>query len=124
MRDKNLDFKGVKKEMDAWREYAKNFMSDYYPLTKYNIDPGQWIGWQFNALECGEGVVQMFRRSESPYESIRVKLHDLDKDAFYTLANLDETETAEATGQELMEKGLRITIKDAPGSAVITYKKK
>ena len=103
---------------------AKNFMSDYYPLTSYNIDSQNWIGWQFNTPERGEGVVQMFRRSESPYESIRVKLHDLEPGAVYKLTNLDVPGTVEVTGSELMEKGLSISIKDAPGSAIITYKKK
>jgi alpha-galactosidase len=124
MRDKNLDYKSIKREMDAWREYAKNFMSDYYPLTKYSIDAGDWIAWQFNTPERGEGVVQAFRRSESPYETLRVKLHDLDANAVYTLTNLDDPNSATATGRDLMEKGLLVPITSAPGSAVISYKKK
>ena len=67
-----------------------------------------WIAWQFNTPERGEGVVQAFRRAESPYESIRVKLHDLDPEAIYTLTNLDATGTTEVAGRELMEKGLLI----------------
>jgi alpha-galactosidase len=124
MRDKNLDYKSLKKEMDAWREYAKNFMGDYYPLTPYDIDSQSWIGWQFDTPERGEGVVQMFRRSESPYESIRVKLRGLDASAVYVLTNLDVPGTREIAGGELMEKGLSIAIEDAPGSAIVTYKKK
>jgi alpha-galactosidase len=124
MRRNDLDYKGIKREMDAWRQYAKNFMSDYYPLTGWNIDADKWIAWQFNTPERGEGVVQAFRRAESLYETLRVKLHDLDADAVYTLTNLDVPGTTEAKGRDLMEKGLLIPIEKSPGSAVITYKKK
>jgi alpha-galactosidase len=123
MRVKEFDYKSLKREFDAWREYAKNFMSDYYPLTSYSLEGTSWIGWQYNTPENGEGVALAFRRAESPYESIRVKLHDLTPDAVYVLTNLDAPGTTEVSGEELMKKGLLITIKDAPGSAVITYKK-
>ncbi len=123
MRDKDLDYKSIKREMDAWRDYAKNFMSDYYPLTTYNIGADKWIAWQFNTPERGEGVVQAFRRDASPYESLRVKLHDLDADAVYLLTNLDVPGPTTATGKEMMEKGLLIPIASAPGSAVISYQK-
>ena len=37
---------------------------------------------------------------------------------------VNQADLGEVSGEELMNKGLLITIKDVPGSAVITYKKK
>jgi hypothetical protein len=68
--------------------------------------------------------VQAFRHIDSLYESARVRLHGLDKDAVYTLTNLDLPGTTEMTGRELSETGLVIAINEQPGSALITYKKK
>jgi hypothetical protein len=48
----------------------------------------------------------------------------LDASAVYVLTNLDVPGTREIAGGELMEKGLSIAIEDAPGSAIVTYKKK
>jgi alpha-galactosidase len=124
VRRKDIDYDILRREIGFWRQYAPNFLGDYYPLTSYSIENSTWIGWQFNTPEKGEGVVQMFRRDQSPYESIRVKLHDLEPGAVYTLTNIDVAGTTETTGRELLEKGLLIFIKDSPGSAVITYKKK
>jgi hypothetical protein len=69
-------------------------------------------------------MVQAFRRPDSPYESIRVKLQGLDSDAVYTLTNLYVPGTTETKGRELGEKGLLITIPDRRAAALITYKKK
>ena len=69
-------------------------------------------------------MVQMFRRAESTYESIRVKLQGLDPNAVYVLTDLDAAAPTEMTGRELLEKGLPIAIKAQPGAVVITYKKK
>ena len=82
------------------------------------------MAWQFNRPETGQGMVQAYRHTVSPYESIRVKLQGLDKDTVYILTNLDLPGTTEMTGRELNESGLLITIKEQRGSALITYKKK
>ena len=42
----------------------------------------------------------------------------------YSLTNLDVPGKSEMTGRELAETGLVIAIKEQPGSALITYKKK
>jgi len=110
--------------MADWRAVTPEFYGDYYPLTKYSLSEDQWMAWQFNRPEVGRGMVQAFRRSDSLYESIRVKLLGLDNDAVYTLTNLDVPGTTEMSGRELGEKGLLITIPDRRGAALITYMKK
>jgi hypothetical protein len=40
------------------------------------------------------------------------------------LTNFDVAGATETTGQMLMENGLTIAIKDRPGSAIVTYRKK
>jgi alpha-galactosidase len=96
---------------------------DYYPLTPYSLDPHAWIGWQFDCPERAEGMVQAFRRSESPYEVARFRLRGLDPDTRYVVENLDLPGTRELTGQTLTETGLSVPIQDQPGSAVIVYRK-
>lgn len=123
MRSKDLDYDLLRRGLRQWRQFAPNYMGDYYPLTSYSIDSTSWIAWQFNRPEEGEGVIQAFRRADSVYESIRVRLHGLDSDAAYTLTNLDMGGENQCTGSELMQGGLSIPIKDQPGSAVIMYKK-
>jgi len=81
------------------------------------------MAWQFDRPDLGEGMVQAFRRAESCYETARFKLRGLDPAARYTVRHLDSEETTETTGQELMEKGLQVTLPNQPQASVITYQR-
>jgi len=74
--------------------------------------------------EIGEGVVQAFRRLKSEKSSKTFRFFGLDPAARYKLTNLDAGVSTEASGKDLMEKGLTVEIKDKPGAAIITYRRK
>ena len=97
-------------------------VGDYYPLTPYSRQLDDWIAWYFNRSETGEGVVQAFRRENSTTSTTIFKLKGLEPDATYTLDDFDTPGTWTATGSELMNNGITISI-PARGSAVITYTK-
>ena len=125
MRKKDLNYAEARRLFSQWRQFAPYMLNgDFYPLTPYSIEKTTWIGWQFDCPEKGEGVVQAFRRNESPYEALRVRLQGLDPNAVYTVTNVDKAGSKEVSGQELLDKGLSVAIEDQPGSAVILYKKK
>jgi len=105
-----------------WRRIADLMLGDYYPLTSYSLQRDHWIAWQFDQPEKGEGVVQAFRRPESPYESARFKLHGLEESATYAVENFDGS-TENYTGKELMERGLAVTAATAPTALIFTYKR-
>jgi len=121
-RDDKIDFATIKRIMDQWKRFAPNYFGDYYPITSYSLANDQWIGWQFDRPEAGEGMVQVFRREASPYESARFPLNAVDPNARYRVVNLDQPDNpVELTGKELSEKGVPITIQEKPGSAFFIY---
>ncbi len=105
------------------RQVGPLMLADYYPLTSYNRELNQWIAWQFNRPEQGDGVVQAFRRPQNADEVARFKLRGLDPDASYVCTNLDSGNPQTFRGRELLDKGLAVPITGRPGSAVILYKK-
>ena len=112
-----------KKARAECRRIANSMLlGDYYPLTPYSLQRDQWIAWQFEQPEKGEGVVQAFRRPESPYESARFKLRGLDAAATYEVENLDGGK-ATHPGRELMERGLAVTAATAPSALIYIYKR-
>jgi alpha-galactosidase len=113
-----------KKVLDQYLELRPLYYGDYYPLTPFTVDQTQWVAWQFDCPDKGEGMVQAFRRQDSFYESIRVKLHGLDPNATYLLSDLDQPGTKEMTGRELLDQGLSIVAKNRPQAMIITYKRK
>ena len=77
-RQKGLDWDLYRRLVGQWRKCRRCMLGDYYPLTPYSLAEDRWIAWQFDCPEKGEGAIQAFRRPESVYESIRVKLRGLD----------------------------------------------
>ena len=123
VRKKDLDYDMIRRVLGQWRHYANYYYGDYYPLTSYSLDPTLWIGWQFDLPEKGEGMVQVFRRDRSVYESARFKLAGLDPAVRYLFTNLDTDEHQTGSGRELQEKGLLVAVPLQPGDAVWTYRR-
>ena len=121
-RDDKIDFATIKRLVDQWKGFAPNYFGDFYPITSYSLAADQWIGWQFDRPEVGEGMVQVFRREESPYESACFPLHAVDSDARYRVTSVDQPDKPlEVSGKELREKGLPVTIQERFGSVFFLY---
>lgn len=102
---------------------APLMLADYYPLTPYSVADNDWIAWQFDRPETGEGVVQAFRRAQCKDAPLRVKLRGLSPDAVYTLTNFDVDGSTDVSGRELSESGLAIASPNCPGAVIVTYRK-
>ncbi len=123
MRDKNADYELMRRMAREFRQVAHYYWGDYYPLTPYSTASNAWMAWQFDKPEIGEGMVQVFRRQDSFYLGCQFKLSGLDPAARYEVKDLDTPGKAVMTGEELMQKGLKVLIENQPGAVIIVYKK-
>ncbi|MCL5097445.1 MAG: alpha-galactosidase [Candidatus Omnitrophica bacterium] len=122
MRNRQTDYAQLRRLYNQWRQVGNDFFGDYYPLTPYRVDNDVWMAWQFDCPEKGQGMVEAFRRANSDYEVAQFKLKGLDPDRRYQVTNFDESFSVEMTGSELLENGLRISIPQRPGAALIEYR--
>jgi hypothetical protein len=81
------------------------------------------MAWQFDRPDLAAGLIQAFRRPDSPYVSAQYKLRALEPEARYLVSDWDTDPPRPMTGRELMEQGLLITLPQQPGAALITYEK-
>jgi len=109
--------------VSQWRDVADRMSGDYYPLTPYSTQDDQWIAWQFDRPEKGDGIVQAFRRKKNNTASQQICLRALDPQARYKLDNLDLGVIGEFTGDQLAKTGLNLTLANSPGSAILIYHK-
>jgi len=124
VRREDLDYAGIRRLVSQWRSLAPSLMQgDYYPLTGYSLDREHWIGWQFDRPELGHGMVQVFRREQSIYESARLPLRGLEAEAVYEVRDLDQDDATRWQGRELIEKGMPTTISTRPGAVLLMYRK-
>jgi len=122
-RRRDLDYEFLRGLVAQWREVADNYYGDYYPLTPYRTENDVWMAWQFDRPESGGGMVQVFRRPKSSIAAMNFKLRGLDPVARCSVTNLDAPDPTAMTGRELMEKGLLVTLREQPDSALIFYKR-
>ncbi|HQG62983.1 MAG TPA: alpha-galactosidase [Bacteroidales bacterium] len=116
------DMKMAKVAEEEFHKVAPMMFGDYYPLTPYSLELDQWMAWQFDNPEQGEGLIQAFRR-ENCEDSVRTfKLSGLNSKAQYEVTNFDVEEKTIISGKELMGDGLKVEIRTKPGAALISYK--
>jgi len=117
------DWTTYHRQIGQLRKVMDYFSGDYYPLTPYSLDNSVWMAWQFDRPEIGEGVVQVFCRTESPYESARFRLRGLEAGARYVVTDLDSGTSQEITGGELGGSGLKVTATERPRAIVRLYRR-
>lgn len=118
-----VDFARLRVLFKQWRELAPNHYGDYYPLTSYTLENNNWMAWQFDRPESGQGMVQVFRRPDSPFTAAVFPLRGLDPEASYTIRNVDVEGSRVLSGSELLQTGLPINIETKPGAVIYTYEK-
>ena len=120
-----VDWDLFRQRMALWRSTAPLFYADYYPLTGWSNTQDTWLAWQFDRPQAGDGILQAFRRQESPEASQTLRLFGLDAAATYEFIPLESdpalTPAFRLSGKELVESGLTVQIINHPGAAAYTY---
>jgi alpha-galactosidase len=119
-----MNYDQHRKIIAQWKSVRDLIMvGDYYPLTPYSPILTEWMAWQYNCPEKGEGIIQAFRRPAAKASTMHFKIQGLDAKARYSVKDMDTEQTQTMTGKDLMSLGLKVEIKDQPGSALIAYRK-
>jgi alpha-galactosidase len=118
------DLPTVKSAIDEIKRDRGYWLGDFYPLTPVNVDESHWCGWQLHRAAKNEGVVQLFRREQSPYPQITVQLRGIDPAADYTVSfaegyAIDATRTM--NGKDLAN--LTVTLQHPRSCVRIRYAK-
>ena len=104
-----------------WRSVAPFYYGDFYPLTPYSTESTAWMAWQFDSPADDKGMLQAFRRAESPFETARFPLRGLKASASHAVRDIDSDRESRHTGKELMENGLAVSIRNDPGVTIFAY---
>ncbi|MBP5273854.1 MAG: alpha-galactosidase [Abditibacteriota bacterium] len=119
------DNKTLKAGIDEAVRIRKYWTGDFYPLIFMSNSFKDWCAYQFDRPEEGDGVILVFRRDESPILSVELEPKGIDPKASYRLDIYGESykkaKTVTVKGKALIK--YPVAIKEAPGSALIEYKK-
>lgn len=112
----------LKKYLNEYLEVRPYFSEDFYPLTPFSDSRGTWCASQFNRPEKGDGIVEVFKRELSPYETAIFKLYGIDEAADYIFEDFDSGEI-QISGKALTETGLKITVNEPRKAKIFKYRK-
>lgn len=124
---KSSDYKSAER-MKKLKKYVEEYITvrpylseDFYPLTEPSHKDDVWCAMQYDRPEKRDGVVEIFRRENSPYETARFHLRGIDKNASYLFCDADGGEF-EISGSALFSDGLEICIKEKRKAKIYFYK--
>jgi alpha-galactosidase len=124
VRDRKVDLALLRRTVAEFRQCEEFLLGDFYPLATWSLSRDVWVAWQYDRPEQGDGLVQAFRREDSPYEMARLKLRALDAEARYRVTDLDKPEAPQQfTGRELMKDGLPITLRIQRSAGLLIYRR-
>ena len=112
------DFKWAKKITDEYRSIRQYFSADFYNHGSSCFDPAAWTIWQYHDTETQSGIVMAFRRSESPFENVKICIKGLISEKLYTFTNLNDN--SEYDGNST----LTLTLSEKRSSVILKYRLK
>ena len=109
------DFAWAKKVTDEYRNIRKYFSMDFYNHGSAVFDDTSWAIWQYHDADSGSGIVMAFRRCQSPFDTVKIRLKGLLDGKNYTYKNLDDNTAFIAT--DILE----ITLPHMRSSTIFEY---
>jgi alpha-galactosidase len=117
IRRDDYDFALGRQMIALWRRAAPLLLhGDYYPLTPFSRSGEQWVAWQFDRPELGEGLLQGIRLADCPQETFTMRPHGLDPEAEYSLENPETGEQRRLSGAALLSEGLPLSLPARSGA--------
>ena len=96
--------------------------SDYYVLENWSHNESDWAAWEYYEPETGEGIVQVFRRTNgNGTETYR--LRGLEKETEYKIWFEDQNKPVVRTGLDLMKNGVEFNLPSIESSDILHIQK-
>ena len=110
----------IKRYTEEYLKVRPFFSEDFYPLTELSEKLDVWCAMQLNRPDKNDGIIEVFRRENAPYETACFVLRGLDESADYLFTDADGGEFT-VSGKELMENGFKINIPDKRKAKIYFY---
>ncbi len=110
----------LRKYLNEYLSVREYFYEDFYPLTDSVMARLSWCASQYNRPEIGDGIVQVFKRENSPFVKASFKLRGLDPEKTYEVRDADGG-SWQYSGRQLAE-GFSVTVKEDRTAKLYFYK--
>ena len=110
----------IRKYTNEYLKVRPYFSEDFYPLTSVSTELDTWCAMQFDRPSHSDGMILIFRREKSPYETAKFALSAIDSDAVYEISDIDgDTWTVKGSA---MSDGISVSV-PRRSAKILLYKK-
>ncbi len=120
--DKDTDWDVMKQAYDEYDIIRDYFYGDYYTLTEWTANTDRWDGRMFYDPAKGEGFASIACQQGASAKTNTICLKGLDPDRRYKITDFDGLLDVTASGKELMETGIEITVPEKPYCVILLIK--
>ena len=110
------DYAAARELTEEYKLIRKYFSKDFYNYGSDYYDTKSWTIWHYHDTDTDSGVIVAFRRCESPFDNVTVKLKGLNDAKEYSYYNFDTKEESKGNSS------LTIKLAEKRSSVVIEYK--
>jgi len=121
VRKPDLNVALAQKIANEVKAFSKYYYGDVYPLTPITTDEKDWLSYQCDRPDLGEGMVMAVRRKLAAADSLTVKLQGLQPAKTYEVEDVDSGKKQLVTGKELAT-GLRLSLANPQSSTLLIYR--
>lgn len=114
----------LKEHLEEYLKIRPYMSEDFYPLTQVSDRTDVWCAAQFDRPLYNDGIVQVFRREKSPYETACFTLYGIDKTCDYIFMDADDNSEIIISGSKLVERGFEVTLENKRSSKIYFYKRR
>lgn len=115
----NTDWTYTKRGYDEFEQIRDYFYADYYQLFEWESKADRWNGWEFYDPATASGYASVFCHEATSNLTETVKLKGLDPEKTYRITDFDGLIDVTATGAQLMEEGITVTVPEKPYAVVM-----
>lgn len=112
----------VKKYTEEYLRLRPYFSEDFYPLTEFSDKSDTWCAVQFDRPSENDGIIQVFKRPNSPYGTATFSLRGIAKDSNYLFTDIDGGEFT-VSGETLIKDGFKINVDEKGKAKIYLYKR-
>ena len=121
VRRRDFDYDFCRRMLKIRSAVTDFYYADFYPLTSYRTENDVWMAWQFHDPESETGIVQAFRRPQSPANSLQLRLQEIQHDKRYQFSNLMDDTSFILDGKEIQTNGLPVTLNQRRTATLLHY---
>jgi alpha-galactosidase len=112
----------LRRHLDRYLKVRPLFAADYYPLTKWSLEPKHWLAFQFHDPAKGAGIIQAFSDGTVTERVRTLNPRGLDPTRTYRLTDWDKpSQPITRTGADLLAQGVEVTASEDHQALVLEY---